>query len=115
MTDASIYQQARSHLAYLRLTAAAEALPGVLDQARSDELGHTAFLERLLEVELTEDVIEWRIRKRVETLAKEGRSTVGKRVIEKKRGYRGLYESRVNQAEMGGDFDFLRSDGAKAI
>jgi dihydroxy-acid dehydratase len=70
---------------------------------------------RWLEIELTEDVIEWRIRKREESLAKEGRSMVGKRIIEKKRGYRGLYESRVNQAEMGGDFDFLRSDGAKAI
>ena len=33
----------------------------------------------------------------------------------KKRGYRVLYESRVNQAELGADFDFLRADGAKAL
>jgi len=30
MKDASLYQQTRSHLAYLRLTAAAEALPELL-------------------------------------------------------------------------------------
>ena len=70
---------------------------------------------RLLEVELTEEIVEWRIRRRQENLAKEGGNVVGKRMIQKKRGYRGLYESRVNQAEMGGDFDFLRSDGADAI
>ena len=58
MSDASLYQQLRGHLATLRLSAAAEALPGVLDQARTEELGHTAFLERLLAIEVaatTED------------------------------------------------------------
>ena len=70
---------------------------------------------RLLEVELTDDVVEWRIRKREEQLKNEGRAIVDKRLMEKKRGYRGLYESRVNQAELGCDFDFLRSDGATAI
>ena len=53
MSDNSIYQQARSHLAYLRLAAAAEALPGELEHAAANDLGHTAFLERLLEVEVT--------------------------------------------------------------
>ena len=53
MKDASIYQQARSHLAYLRLTAAAEALPACLEHAAAENLGHTAFLERLLDVEVT--------------------------------------------------------------
>jgi len=52
MTDASVYQQLRGHLATLRLAAAAEALPGVLDGARAEELGHTAFLERLLAIEV---------------------------------------------------------------
>jgi DNA replication protein DnaC len=52
MSGDSIYQQLRSHLAYLRLSAAAEALPGVLEQARSDKLGHSAFLERLLDIEV---------------------------------------------------------------
>jgi DNA replication protein DnaC len=53
MKDASLYQQARSHLAYLRLAAAAEALPACLEHAASENLGHTAFLERLLDVEVT--------------------------------------------------------------
>jgi DNA replication protein DnaC len=52
MSESSTYQQLRSHLAYLRLAAAAEALPGALDQARADHLSHTAFLEQLLAVEV---------------------------------------------------------------
>jgi len=52
----SRYQQLRSHLHYLRLDAAAEALPHELERARKQKLSHTAFLERLLaiEVEATE-------------------------------------------------------------
>src|SRR6201996_4432670 len=46
---------------------------------------------RLLEIELTEDIIEWRIRKRQENLEKEKGNVVGQRMIQKKRGYRGLY------------------------
>lgn len=53
MTAASRYQQLRQHLHYLRLEAAAEALPAQLDEARRQKLSHTAFLERLLEVEVT--------------------------------------------------------------
>jgi DNA replication protein DnaC len=52
MSEASTYQQLRGHLAYLRLAAAAEALPGELDHAKANKLGHTAFLERLLAVEV---------------------------------------------------------------
>ena len=50
----SLYQQLRSHLAYLHLTAAAEALPAALDQATAT--AHTEFLEQLLarEVDATE-------------------------------------------------------------
>ena len=56
MNENSTYQQLRSHLATLRLATAAEALPSVLEQAKSEKLGHTAMLERLLalEVEATE-------------------------------------------------------------
>ncbi len=52
----SRYQKLRGHLHYLRLEAAAEALPGELERARKQKLSHTAFLERLLaiEVEATE-------------------------------------------------------------
>ena len=52
MNEASLYQQLRGHLATLRLTAAAEALPGVLEQATVEDLGHTAMLERLLAIEV---------------------------------------------------------------
>jgi len=48
----STYQQLRSHLAYLGLPAAAEALPTHLDQARQHNIGHTQFLEGLLRVEV---------------------------------------------------------------
>jgi DNA replication protein DnaC len=48
----SRYQQLRSNLAFLRLGAAAEALPGVLDQANKDKVGHTECLLRLTDVEV---------------------------------------------------------------
>src|SRR4051794_39824103 len=49
---ASRYQQLRSHLAELKLHAAAEALPAVLDQATVEGLSLTVALERLLAVEV---------------------------------------------------------------
>lgn len=52
MSENSTYQKLRSHLSYLRLAAAAEALPAELDHAAKAKLGHTAFLERLLDVEV---------------------------------------------------------------
>src|SRR5664280_933129 len=53
MNEASVYQALRGHLAPLRLAAAAEALPGVLETARAENLGHTAMLERLLAIEVS--------------------------------------------------------------
>jgi DNA replication protein DnaC len=53
MSEQSTYQELRSHLAYLRLSAAAEALPGELEHARSNDLGHSEFLLRLLGTEVT--------------------------------------------------------------
>ncbi|MFC4905554.1 IS21-like element helper ATPase IstB [Kocuria oceani] len=55
-SQASLYQQLRAHLAELKLTTAAEHLPGVLEQAAAEGLSMTAALERLLglEVEATE-------------------------------------------------------------
>ena len=49
---ASRYQQLRSHLAELKLHAAAEALPAVLDHASAEGLSLTVALERLLAVEV---------------------------------------------------------------
>jgi DNA replication protein DnaC len=56
VSEQSVYQRVRGHLAYLRLTAAAEALAPELDRAAREKLSHTAFLDRLLgvEVEATE-------------------------------------------------------------
>jgi len=60
VSEDSIYQTLRGHLAYLRLSAAAEALPGELDHAKANKLGHTAFLERLLGVEVASTEIRRR-------------------------------------------------------
>lgn len=51
MSEASTYQAVRGHLATLRMPAAAEALPGLLERARVGKLSHTAFLQDLLKVE----------------------------------------------------------------
>ena len=53
MSEVSAYQQLRSHLATLRLSAAAEALPQVLEDAKAMKLGPTALLERLLAIEVS--------------------------------------------------------------
>ena len=53
MNETSLYQALRGHLATLRLAAAAEALPSVLEAAKAEGLGHTAMLERLLSIEVT--------------------------------------------------------------
>jgi DNA replication protein DnaC len=50
--EASRYQQLRTHLSTLKLTAAAEALPAVLDAARAEKLSLTTALERLLAIEV---------------------------------------------------------------
>jgi DNA replication protein DnaC len=52
MNESSKYQQLRAHLAFLRMTAAAEALPAELDHAIKAKLSHQDFLERLLSVEV---------------------------------------------------------------
>jgi DNA replication protein DnaC len=53
MSAGSDYQRLRSHLAFLRMTAAAEALPGLLEEAARDKaLSATALVERLLAVEV---------------------------------------------------------------
>jgi DNA replication protein DnaC len=50
--EAATYQRLRAHLADLKLTAAADALTGVLDTARAQDLSVTTVLERLLAVEV---------------------------------------------------------------
>jgi hypothetical protein len=49
--DAAAYQRLRGHLACLKLNAAIEALPGVLDSARDGQLTVLAALEQLMAAE----------------------------------------------------------------
>ncbi len=53
MNKHATYQQLRGHLAYLKLAAAAEHLPGALEAAERDKPGYTQFLHDLLEVEVS--------------------------------------------------------------
>ncbi len=52
MKEQAVYQQLRSHLAYLRLSATAEQLALALEQADKQKPSYTRFLERLLAVEV---------------------------------------------------------------
>jgi DNA replication protein DnaC len=52
MSADSLYQTIRGQLAFLRMPAAAEALPRELDNATHKKLSHSAFIERLLSHEV---------------------------------------------------------------
>lgn len=52
--DATSYQRLREHLAYLRLSTAAEHLSGELDRALKEQLSITQVLEHLLQLEVEE-------------------------------------------------------------
>ena len=65
MSEASTYQALRGHLAALRLAAAAEALPGLLDEAKAEHWSSTALLERLFALE-----VEAAVARRHATLAR---------------------------------------------
>ena len=65
---------------------------------------------RVLKVELSDDEIRNRIEERGREIAARDTDHVWiKR--QGRRGYRGLYERSVNQAQEGADFDFLTADG----
>ncbi len=51
-TSAQAYQRLRSHLAFLKMTAAAEALPAVLDAARENQTPPLEAIEALLAVQV---------------------------------------------------------------
>jgi DNA replication protein DnaC len=50
--QAATYQRLRDHLDFLKLPAAAEALPGILDAARAEDRSMVEVLEQLLSVEV---------------------------------------------------------------
>jgi len=52
MSAGSDYQKLRAHLAFLRMTAAAEALPALLEEATTAKLSSQELVERLLSVEV---------------------------------------------------------------
>jgi DNA replication protein DnaC len=52
VSEATSYQRLREHLAYLRLTTAAEHLAAALDRALAEQLSATQVLEHLLELEV---------------------------------------------------------------
>lgn len=72
--------------------------------------------KRLLEMDVSDHVITERIEARRKTLLEAtggggGKMLQGKKIVKPQRGYRGLYEKSVNQAEEGADFDFLTARG----
>ncbi|KAF7323264.1 hypothetical protein HMN09_00107200 [Mycena chlorophos] len=80
------------------------ALPeSVLGVVRDGDLVRCDVEERLLVLEVPEEEIARRVAER--------QSRSGDTV--KRRGYRGLYERSVNQAEDGADFDFLTAAGPR--
>ncbi|KAI6828234.1 dihydroxy-acid and 6-phosphogluconate dehydratase [Hortaea werneckii] len=69
---------------------------------------------RRLEVDVSGEELARRVAARKTSLQQEGRQIRNGRIIgEQRRGYRGLYETSVNQAEDGADFDFLTATGAE--
>ncbi|KAF2167953.1 hypothetical protein M409DRAFT_53892 [Zasmidium cellare ATCC 36951] len=74
---------------------------------RDGDVIRCSLKRRVLEVDLSDEEILRRIEARKASLKEKGQPVQGNRIAGKKRGYRGLYESSVNQAEEGGDFDFL--------
>ena len=81
---------------------------------RDGDIIRCSVIERVLEVKLSDEEIAARIQERKASLQKQDLHCRGKRIVGKKRrGYRGLYESTVNQAQDGADFDFLTAQGAE--
>ncbi|KAI7221367.1 dihydroxy-acid and 6-phosphogluconate dehydratase [Hortaea werneckii] len=68
---------------------------------------------RRLEVDISDEELARRVAARKTSLQQQSRQIWNGRIVgEQRRGYRGLYETAVNQAENGADFDFLTAAGA---
>ncbi|KAI6805557.1 putative dihydroxy-acid dehydratase [Hortaea werneckii] len=68
---------------------------------------------RRLEVDVSDEELAQRVASRKTSLQQQGRQIRNGRIVgEQRRGYRGLYENSVNQAEDGADFDFLTASGS---
>ncbi|PWY82777.1 dihydroxy-acid dehydratase, partial [Aspergillus eucalypticola CBS 122712] len=64
---------------------------------------------RLLQLDISEEELQERVRQRKQELMESEESAWRKR--QHTRGYRGLYEREVNQAHLGADFGFLTANG----
>ncbi|KAK3074079.1 hypothetical protein LTR53_003791 [Teratosphaeriaceae sp. CCFEE 6253] len=81
---------------------------------KDGDLIRLSLAERRLEVKLSDEEIVRRVEERKASLQKQNIALHGKRIVgTRKRGYRGLYETSVNQAEDGADFDFLTANGSQ--
>lgn len=79
---------------------------------RDGDVIRVSLEKRLLQVEISEEEMQKRVEERkAATNAETGPEGKGKRIVKRQRGYRGLYEKCVNQAEEGADFDFLTANG----
>lgn len=81
----------------------------VLGIVRNGDIITCDITKRYLGLEVSEEVIKQRVVER-QTLEKAKETGVLKERVAR-RGYRGLYEQSVNQAEEGADFDFLTATG----
>lgn len=92
MSHEKIYQQLRSHLAYLKLSAASEALAPALEDAQSNKPSYTAFLEALLSLEVAADerrrlagrlrFAHFPVEKRLESFDFDAQPSLDRRLIE---------------------------------
>ena len=92
MSHEKIYQQLRSHLAYLKLSAASEALAPALEDAQTQKPSYTAFLEALLSLEVAADerrrmagrlrFAHFPVEKRLESFDYDAQPSLDRRLIE---------------------------------
>ncbi|PYH32973.1 dihydroxy-acid dehydratase [Aspergillus neoniger CBS 115656] len=68
---------------------------------------------RLLQLDISEEELQERIKQRNQALTESEESAWTKR--QHTRGYRGLYEREVNQAHLGADFGFLTANGPASV
>ena len=69
--------------------------------------------QRLLKLEVCDEEIQKRVSDRAAEIKSKGEDAQGLSESASRRGYRGLYRRRVNQAHEGADFDFLTASGPK--
>ena len=78
---------------------------------RSGDVITCDVVRRLLKLEVSDEEIQKRISERAAELKSKGEDAQGLSEPGSRRGYRGLYRRRVNQAHEGADFDFLTASG----